>query len=81
MIRSKREDTCKFGSSSTTEAPGKGANAMLQLLAKIRGIGLETANLLVYEILSRNLRDRRAVARYAGPTGTPDESGPWCMKR
>jgi len=54
---------------------------MLQLLAKIRGIGLETANLLVYEILSRNLRDRRAVARYAGPTGTPDESGPWCMKR
>lgn len=55
--------------------PGKGANAMLQLLAKIRGIGLETANLLVYEILSRNLRDRRAVARYAGLTGTPDESG------
>jgi len=27
------------------------------------------------EILSRNLRDRRAVARYAGLTGSPDESG------
>jgi transposase len=29
----------------------------------------------VREILSRNLRDRRAVARYAGVTGSPDESG------
>lgn len=27
------------------------------------------------EVLSRNLRDRRAVARYAGLTGSPDESG------
>ena len=26
-------------------------------------------------ILSRNLRDRRALARYAGLTGSPDESG------
>ena len=26
-------------------------------------------------MLSRNLRDRRAVARYAGLTGSPDESG------
>ena len=26
-------------------------------------------------MLSRNLRDRRAVACYAGLTGTPDESG------
>jgi transposase len=31
--------------------------------------------MLVHEILSRNLRDRRAVARYAGLTGAPDESG------
>src|SRR5258708_5153133 len=30
---------------------------------------------LVREILSRKLRDRRAVARYAGLTGSPDESG------
>ena len=27
------------------------------------------------EVLSRNLRDRRALARYAGATGSPDESG------
>ena len=29
----------------------------------------------MHEILSRNLRDQRAVARYAGLTGAPDESG------
>ena len=27
------------------------------------------------EVFSRNLQDRRAVARYAGLTGAPDESG------
>jgi transposase len=54
--------------------PGR-ANAMVQLLAKVRGIGIETTEMLVHEVLSRNLRDRRAVARYAGLTGTPDESG------
>ena len=39
------------------------------------GIGVETADMLVHEVLSRDLRDRRAVARYAGLTGAPDESG------
>jgi transposase len=34
-----------------------------------------TADMLVHEVLSRQLRDRRAVARYAGLTGSPDESG------
>ena len=29
----------------------------------------------MHEILSRNLRDQRALARYAGLTGSPDESG------
>lgn len=57
------------------ETAPSGANAMVQLLAKVRGIGIETAEMLVHEVLSRNLRDRRAVARYAGLTGTPDESG------
>jgi transposase len=52
-----------------------GPNALVLLLAQIKGIGLETAQMLVQEVLSRNLRDRRAVARYAGLTGTPDESG------
>ncbi|WP_348631426.1 IS110 family transposase [Mesorhizobium sp. M3A.F.Ca.ET.175.01.1.1] len=50
-------------------------HAMVRLLARIIGIGVETADMLVHEILSRPLRDRRAVARYAGLTGSPDESG------
>jgi transposase len=48
---------------------------MGRLLATVIGIGIETADMLVQEVLSRNLRDRRAVARYAGLTGSPDESG------
>jgi transposase len=31
--------------------------------------------MLVNEVFSRHLRDRKAVARYAGLTGSPDESG------
>src|SRR5215216_2888119 len=57
------------------QACAKGPNAMVRLLAQVVGVGLETADMLVHEILSRNLRDRRAVARYAGLTGSPDESG------
>ena len=48
---------------------------MVRLLASVIGVGIETADMLVQEVLSRNLRDRRAVARYAGLTGAPDESG------
>src|SRR5450432_2797685 len=48
---------------------------MVRLLARVIGVGIETADMLVQEVLSRNLRDRRAVARYAGLTGAPDESG------
>jgi transposase len=48
---------------------------MVRMLASIVGVGVETADMLVQEVLSRTLRDRRAVARYAGLTGSPDESG------
>jgi transposase len=57
------------------QAGAEGPNAMVRLLAQVVGVGLETADMLVHEVLSRNLRDRRAVARYAGLTGSPDESG------
>ena len=57
------------------KAPQTGPNAMIRMLASIRGVGIETAEMLVQEVLSRHLRDRRAVARYAGLTGAPDESG------
>ena len=57
------------------KAPKTGANLMVLVLMRVIGIGIETADMLVKEILSRNLRDRRAVARYGGLTGAPDESG------
>ena len=56
-------------------APGDGPHAMVRLLARVIGVGIETADMLVHEVLSRNMRDRRAIARYAGLTGSPDESG------
>ena len=57
------------------QAPSDGAHAMVRLLARVIGVGVETADMLVQEVLSRSMRDRRAVARYAGLTGSPDESG------
>ena len=53
----------------------KAPQAMIRLIARVLGIGIETADMLVNEILSRHLRDSKAVARYAGLTGSPDESG------
>jgi transposase len=55
--------------------PEQANHAMILLLARVIGVGIETADMLVHEILSRPLRDRKAVARYAGLTGSPDESG------
>jgi transposase len=53
----------------------KGPHAMVRLIARVVGVGVETADMLVNEVFSRHLRDRKAVARYAGLTGSPDESG------
>ena len=57
------------------QAPCDRPHLMVRLLARVMGVGIETADMLVHEVLSRNMRDRRAVARYAGLTGSPDESG------
>lgn len=57
------------------EAPDAGPHPMLRLLARVVGVGVETADMLVHEVLYRQLRDEKAVARYAGLTGAPDESG------
>src|SRR5437899_6385259 len=56
-------------------AAENGSHAMVRLIARVLGIGVETADMLVNEVLSRHWRDRKAVARYAGLTGSPDESG------
>jgi len=57
------------------QAPQHGSNAKVVQLGRINGIGIETADMLANEVFSRDLRDQRAVARYAGLTGSPDESG------
>lgn len=57
------------------QAPETGPHAMARHLSRVVGIGIETADMLVHEVLSRPMRDRKAVARYAGLTGSPDESG------
>ena len=57
------------------QQPDEARHPMILLLARVIGIGIETADMLVQEVLSRNLRDRRAVARYGGLTGSPEESG------
>ena len=48
---------------------------MARQLRRVVGVGVETADMLVQEVFSREIRDRRALARYAGLTGSPDESG------
>lgn len=58
-----------------TRAPNTGPNVMVRLLTRVIGIGIETADLLVHEVLLRAMRDRRAVGRYAGLTGSPQRSG------
>jgi transposase len=56
-------------------AEQEGPHAMMRLIARVLGVGIETADMLVNEVLSRHLRDGKAIARYAGLTGSPDESG------
>jgi transposase len=57
------------------QQPNAGAHPRMRLLARVRGVGVETAELLAHEAFSHPLRDQRAVARYGGLTGAPDESG------
>src|SRR5258706_2727845 len=57
------------------QEPETEPHAMVRHLARVVGIGIETADMLVNEVLSRPMRDHKAVARYAGLTGSPDESG------
>jgi len=56
-------------------ASGERRAGMVRLLTQVVGVGIETADMLVQEVFSRNIRDRRALARYAGLTGASDESG------
>ena len=75
LVRSQIRDIEGTRLERLKQAPGDGPHVMVRLLARVIGVGVETADMLVQEVLSRNLRDRRAVARYGGLTGSPDESG------
>ena len=72
----RRSDQADREGARSAARTSEGAHGDVELmLASIKGVGLETAEMLVAEVLSRKLRDRRAVARYGGLTGSPDESG------
>ena len=48
---------------------------MIQTLARVVGVGVETATVLVHEVFSRSFMDRRALGAFVGLTGTPYNSG------
>jgi transposase len=75
LIREQIKEIEKARLARLKKAPQEGAHPMLLMLAKVLGIGAETADMLVHEVLSRDLRDDKAVGRYGGMTGAPDESG------
>ena len=56
------------------EAPGK-AEAMIQQLAGLRGIGVQSATVLVREAFVREFANGKALGSYAGLTATPFSSG------
>lgn len=47
----------------------------IQALAGLFGVGVETATVLVHEVLSRRFKGRRALGAFVGLTGTPYDSG------
>jgi transposase len=75
LVRQQTTEIEKARMARLKKVPQDGAHPMLLMLAKVLGIGAETADMLVHEVLSRELRDDKAVGRYAGMTGAPDESG------
>jgi transposase len=75
LVRAQIRDIEKDRQSQLTAAPDSGGHRMIAQLVQVHGLGVDTADLLATETFSRRLRDRRAVARYAGLTGAPDESG------
>jgi transposase len=56
------------------EEPERGRHAMIRQLARVAGIGIETADMLVNELLSRPLRDRRAAGK---KTASASYHGQW----
>ena len=57
------------------QAPDDDPQAMVRTLNRVHGLGLGTSDLLAHEAFVRSFTGQRAVARYGGLTGAPDESG------
>jgi transposase len=51
------------------------AASMIQQLAKLRGVGVQTATVLVHEGFVREFTNSKALGSYAGLTATPYSSG------
>jgi transposase len=65
----------KTRSEQLERTPQDAHSAMTRDLLRVRSIGIETADMLASEVFTRDYRDQRAIARYVGLTGSPDESG------
>jgi transposase len=59
----------------TKKAPEDENERMIRDLVGLRGVGVESATLLVREAFCREFRNRQALGAYAGLTGTPFSSG------
>ena len=58
----------------TKEAADDDNERMIRDLSRMRGVGVESATLLVREAFARQFANRRALGAYAGLTGTPFSS-------
>jgi transposase len=74
FVKQQIKDIEKTRAERLAKAPGERRHAAARLLMRVVGVGVETADMLVQEVFSREIRDRRALARYAGLTGAPDEA-------
>ena len=57
------------------KAPREGTHPMMLMLARLMGIGIETADVLVHEYFRALCTTALQMARSSGVTGSPDESG------
>ena len=62
------------------EAPDK-AEEMIQRLAGLQGIGVQSATVLVREAFVRVFANGKALGLYAGLTSTPFTTGAWNVSK
>mgnify|MGYP003336567008 CR=1 FL=1 len=57
------------------QTPADAPQAMIRALARLVGVGAQSASLLTREAFVRDFANRRALGQYAGLAGTPHQSG------